>query len=140
MEFLAPFTFILFVFCTLFLMPEYVEERRVLSVLRSREFLSDDEIYRSFYASSGLDKESVMELWHEIAKTLGISEGYLRPNDKFGKDIGYQAVFTNELDDLSYIALHRIKEQQLSVDLSLVLTVDDYVKSFARPCTAMIQM
>ncbi len=102
-----------------------------LSVLTEREALSDDEIYRRFYASSNLAQAEVKELWHEIARALRVPAERMRPEDKFGKDIGTYWITSEELDELGAIAQQRAKQKGLSVDLATIQTVEDYVRCFA---------
>jgi|LauGreSBDMM110SN_4_FD.fasta_scaffold90944_1 hypothetical protein len=105
--------------------------RQCLSVLDSREALSDDEIYRRFYAASGLSKGAVIEVWHEVATVLGVPAERLQPSDRFGKEIGAHWITSEELDALGVVAQERAKRQALTVDLVSVETVDDYVKRLA---------
>ncbi|WP_417069866.1 hypothetical protein [Niveibacterium terrae] len=105
--------------------------RQSLSALETREALSDDEIYRRFYAASGLSKAAVIDVWHEIACVLRVPAERLQPTDRFGKDIGVHWVTSEELDALGVVAQERAKRQGLTVDLALIETVDDYVKRLA---------
>ena len=111
------------------------DEKKMLSILQKRQLLTDDEIYHGFYASRGIDKKHVLELWHEIANVLEIKAGYMRPDDKFGKDIGLPIFGINDaLDELGNIALHRAEKQGISVNPPSIATVDDYVKHFTYTC------
>ena len=47
-------------------------KRKAESLLEDREALTDDEIYQRFYASSGLEREAVAGLWHEVAHILRV--------------------------------------------------------------------
>lgn len=92
---------------------------------------SDYEIYRRFYASSGLNKAAVIDMWHEVARVLRVPAERLRPTDRFGKDAGAYWITSEELDTLGVIAQKRAKRQGLIIDLASIETVDDYVKRFA---------
>lgn len=105
--------------------------RQGLSVLEAREALSDDEIYRRFYAASGLSKAAVIEVWHEVASVLRVPAERLQPSDRFGKDIGAHWITSEELDALGVVAQERAVRQGLTVDLVSIETVDDYVKRLA---------
>lgn len=105
--------------------------RQSLSALEKREALSDDEIYRRFYAASGLSKAVVIDVWHEVARVLRVPAERLQPTDRFGKDIGVHWITSEELDALGVVAQERAKRQGLTVDLSSIETVDDYVKRLA---------
>lgn len=106
--------------------------RKINSIFAQREILDDDTIYSRFYADSGLTKTFVIELWHEIADTLGISPGKLRPTDRFGHEIGISYSITTEaLDTLTAVAVRRAKKYQGSIDLAGIKTADDYIRQFA---------
>ena len=55
--------------------------RRELKRLNQRESIGDEEVYRRYYADSGLSKVSVREVWMEIATTLRAPPDKLRPTD-----------------------------------------------------------
>ncbi|WP_374088070.1 hypothetical protein [Methylomicrobium lacus] len=108
------------------------KKRNIDTALAAREALTDEEIYRRFYASLGLNKTEVIELWHEIAEILRVPAERMRPSDKFGKDIGTYWITSEELDILSTAAQQRAKLRGLTIDLASIKTVDDYVKRLAR--------
>lgn len=104
------------------------KKRKALATLTEREALTDDEIFQRFYASSSLEKGEVVELWREVAQTLGVPAERLRPTDRFGKDIGMHWITSEELDALGVLAQQRANRRGLTIDLSAIQTVDDYVK------------
>jgi hypothetical protein len=106
-----------------------------LSALQKREALSDDEIYQRFYVSSGLDQDSVIEVWHEIASILHAPAARLRPSDRFGEDVGAYWITSEELDALGVAAEQRAKREGLSVELASIETVDEYVSKLAARST-----
>jgi hypothetical protein len=108
------------------------KKRNIDTALAAREALTDEEIYRRFYASIGLNKTEVIELWHEIAEILRVPAERMRPSDKFGKDIGTYWITSEELDILSTAAQQRAKLRGLTIDLASIKTADDYVKRLAR--------
>jgi len=55
----------------------------------------------------------------------------LRPNDRFGKDVGVYWITSDELDELAAKGRKRAKELGLTVDLEKLSTVDEYVRCFA---------
>jgi hypothetical protein len=101
-------------------------------LLSDRESLSHDEIFGRFYSSSGLSREVVMQLWEEVATALGYDASRIRPTDRFGVELKEFRFMDGEVDDLSAIAHERVRRHGLSIDLSTVATVDDYVRTFAR--------
>ena len=110
----------------------FTKENEPLRALNKRIPLGDEEIYDKFYSSSGLDKELVIELWHEVAKVLRAPAQKIIPTDSFGKDIGAYWITSESLDQLSELARKRSEMLGLSIDLSSIRTVDDYVKAFAK--------
>jgi len=102
-----------------------------LKVLLAREALDDDAVYSRFYADTGLPKAEVLKSWHDIADTLRVPAERLRPNDRFGKDIGVYWITSDELDELAAKGRKRAKELGLTVDLEKLSTVDEYVRCFA---------
>jgi hypothetical protein len=110
----------------------YYVRHKESRTIRQRIWLSHDSIYSTYYASSDLPKEDVIEIWCEIASALNIPEGKLRPQDRFAKDIGRYLITSEELDTLSEHGRKRATELGISVDLSNIRTVDEYVRAFAR--------
>lgn len=52
------------------------ERRRVgkkLARFQDRENLALDEIYRRYYVNSGLPQNSVLNVWRDLAKNLGVA-------------------------------------------------------------------
>jgi hypothetical protein len=106
--------------------------RRALALLNGRDALSDAEIYRRFYASSNLSRDDVVELWHEVADALRVPPDRMRPEDKFGKEVGAYWITSEEIDELSRIARRRAEKLGVSFDLKEIKCVDGYVRRFAR--------
>jgi hypothetical protein len=100
-------------------------------VIRRRPRQDADSIYATYYASSGIPKNEFIEIWREIAGALNIPDGKLRPEDRFGKDIGRYLITSEELDTLSECGLKRAREHGLSIDFK-INTVDEYVRAFTR--------
>jgi hypothetical protein len=104
--------------------------RAIAQTMTDRQELDDAAIYERFYRNSGLSPEVVTELWHEIADVLHLSPGKLRPTDRFGRDIGQFLLTSDELDALSALAVRRAGGKQAAGDLSVIKTVDDYIRRF----------
>lgn len=111
------------------------KSRSMLRWLDLRESLSDDEIFERYYFDRGLEKKAVLEIWHEIADTLGLPAAQLRPTDRFGQDIGAYLLTSEAIDALSTLALKRCKRQGLALNLSTIKTVDEYVVTMVSPKT-----
>lgn len=100
--------------------------------LREREALSPTGFYDQYYAESGLDQETVMELLEHVADELRLPSGKLRPADRFSKELlpgeahswdsGY-GVLIFELQSLA-------KKCGVAVDRR-VDSLDDYIRIMA---------
>ena len=107
------------------------EKRHRRSVYSKRDSLSHEEIYRTYYSSSEIPPEKIVELWEEVALTLGIPAQKLRPTDKFGSELGGGYLITSEkLDALTTIAGARAKSLGLALGFEEIRTLDDYVRFF----------
>lgn len=111
----------------------WLRRRRSAAVLEGRESLDDETFYGRYYADLNLPKTLVSELRREIAETLRVPAEKLRPEDRFGKQIGTYWITSEELDVLSAKGRNRAKALGLVVDLQKLNTVDDYIRCFARP-------
>ncbi len=100
--------------------------------LEPRERLDDEGVYSRYYATSGLPKARVLELWHEVAETLRVPAGQLRPEDRFGKNVGAYWITGDDLDVLAAKGRNRAQQLGLTVDFGQLGTVDQYVRCFAR--------
>ncbi len=100
--------------------------------LETRERLDDEGVYSRYYATSGLPKDRVLELWHEVAETLRVPAGQLRPEDRFGKNVGAYWITSDDLDVLAAKGRNRAQQLGLTVDFGQLGTVDQYVRCFAR--------
>lgn len=103
-----------------------------LKTLLAREALDDDAVYSRFYASTALSKAEVQKVWHDIADTLRVPADRIRPDDRFGKEIGVYWITSDDLDALAAKGRERAKKLGLTVDLEKLSTVDEYVRCFAR--------
>jgi hypothetical protein len=109
-----------------------IEDRFKRRATVGRSNLTGVQIYETYFKDFGYVKDDVLQLWYEIADALEIKAGLLRPQDRFGKDVGGGFVLTPELDLLTELAIERTERQGLTIDLEAIETVDDYVKMFAR--------
>jgi len=114
-----------------FLMP-WRRRQLALKNMLAREPLDDDAVYSRFYASAGLPKAEVLNVWHDIADTLRVPADRIRPDDHFGKEIGVYWITSEDLDVLAAKGRERAKKLGLTVDLEKLSTVDEYVRCFAR--------
>ena len=69
----------------------------------SRSVLSVDQIYADYFSKTGFPQDLVIELWLDLAKTLKLEAGRLRPDDRFDKELAPSTKvggFVDELEDL----------------------------------------
>jgi hypothetical protein len=110
----------------------YYLRYRESRALRRRPSLSYDAIYSTYYASSGLPKDEVIEIWGEIAKVLNVPEGKLRPDDRFAEDIARYLITSEELDTLYECGRKRARELGFNINFPDIKTIDEYVRAFTR--------
>jgi hypothetical protein len=115
-----------------FWVADWRRRKQEFSTIGSRDDLNDEAIYRTFYEGSGLPQASVVSAWHEIADSLRLPAGKIRPIDRFGKDIGKYLILSDRLDALYERGKRRAKQLGLSPKFEVLMTVDDYVRALAR--------
>jgi hypothetical protein len=106
--------------------------KKELSELAGRESLNDEAVFSTFYQKHGLAKESVLEVWNEIAATLKLPPDKLRPTDRFGSNIGTHFITSEDLDSLFELGERRASRLNMSVNFGELTTVDDYVRALAK--------
>lgn len=65
----------------------YLIRRKKSLRFENRSTVSLDNIYSTYFNNSQLDQDVVKNLWTEVAKTLHVSVGKLRPSDRFDKEL-----------------------------------------------------
>lgn len=112
-----------------------VPRRQRLKRFESRPDLSLDQIYSDFFAQRNLPKNQVCELWREVAESLRLPPGKLRPTDRFDQELappkGWE--HDDEILDVQWAAERRLKKTGIKADLSQVKTLADYVEFFCSP-------
>ena len=100
--------------------------------LREREALSPIGFYDQYYADSGLDQETVVELLEHVADELRLPSGKLRPGDRFSKELspgeadGWDSGYGVLIFELQSLA----KERGIAVNRR-VDSLDDYIRIMA---------
>lgn len=109
-----------------------VPHRQRLKAFEGRSELSLDQIYGEFFASRNLPKELVCELWKEVAGSLRLPPGKLRPTDRFDKELapvkGWE--FDDDIVEVHWAAERRLRKLGARADSSNVVTLGDYVEFF----------
>jgi hypothetical protein len=103
-----------------------------MTALDARDSLDDEAFYARYYADSHLPKALVGQLRREVAETLKVPAAKLRPNDRFGMQIGVHWIISDDLDALADKGRNRAKALGLEVDLSNIHTLDEYIRCFAK--------
>jgi hypothetical protein len=112
----------------------FIPHKEKLKRLTNREELTTDEIYSHFFAGKNLPKELVLKLWNEVADSLHLPKGKLRPTDRFDKELapvkGWE--YDDDIAEVTWAAQHRLKKIGTTFDLSKIQTLGDYVEFFGR--------
>lgn len=112
----------------------FIPRRERLKRFENRPELSWEQIYGEFFAGKNLPKALALELWSEVANSLGLPPGKLRPADRF--DIELAPPTGWEFDDdfvvVYWAAERRLKRLGLRVEHSNVQTLADYVEFFCK--------
>src|SRR5438046_8791462 len=67
----------------------YVPRRQRLRRFEGRPELSPEQIYSEFFASKNLPQKLTCELWNEVAASLHVPPGKLRPTDHFAQSLAH---------------------------------------------------
>lgn len=100
---------------------------RSADIFATRDTLGDEQIFSQYFAQSGIAAPLVRELWHEVAETLHVPAGKLRPSDRFGHELGGYWITSDELDTLAQRAARRSRQ----ADLAEIKTLGEYVHRLA---------
>ena len=104
----------------------------MMDILREREELSPPGFYDQYYAESGLDQETVVELLKHVADELRLPPGKLRPGDRFSKELspddahGWDSGYGILIFELQSLARKRGVAINQKVD-----SLDDYIRIMA---------
>ena len=95
-----------------------------------RESLTHKEIYKRFYADTGIDEAKIIDLWVGIANMLKIDAGKLRPTDQF--DVELRPVeghlVEDELVDLNYFLRNECKRKGIPIPETKLKTLDALIR------------
>lgn len=104
----------------------------------ARKDLSLAEIYDHYFVQTEVSKEKFDELWSEVAGTLELPPGKLRPTDSFAEELypakGYE--YDDQVYTLGHIAQRHARQMNIEqAEVDKIKTIFDYVVVFgvARP-------
>lgn len=103
----------------------WLERRAHKNVVKNRRVLSGDDIYKQFYAESGIPKELFLNIWHKIADTLCVDADKLRPDDKTETFVNLSFIDS----DIEALILSQSYSQPMADDLK---TIDSMVRFIAK--------
>ncbi len=97
-----------------------------------RQPLDSGEIYRTYYQSSGLEKESVRYYWDAVARLLALDARRLRPGDRFDEELAPVAgkELGDEIEDLGEFLELESREKSIEFEPSELNTLDDLIRVF----------
>lgn len=127
----TPLVSVIAAACSAFYLVRHMYSRRSISLLLSREPLSDDEVFVTFFSSSNFDKASVTRLWNIIADTLEVPANRMRPTDVFGKEIGVDILTNERMETLQEIAASEAARLGRGINLNNINTADDFIRALA---------
>jgi hypothetical protein len=119
---------------TVFRVASYPAKTR-RSRFKDRQPLDDELFYERYYNSSGLKKDIVISLRHELASAFNIDASKVLATDRFQKELsvvrGWE--YIDDAPDELFL-LNRDREKRLGVTIPLVSfqTADDYIRTIAR--------
>jgi hypothetical protein len=108
---------------------------RRLKRIRGRQDLSAEEIYSRFFGPKGFPRDLTLELWREVAATLRLPPGRLRPTDRFDRELAPPRGWDlyDPIDEVRYAAEDRMERSGSYTDFRTIKTLGDYVAFFCEP-------
>ena len=101
----------------------------------SRQPISFDDLYKDYYEESRIPKPLVQRLLREVSYYTDIRVGLLRPTDRFDRELKPLEewyAFDDSLAPMEWKAKACERKFHVSIDLSKIQTLDDYVRTFGR--------
>jgi len=100
--------------------------------LADRGDLASEVIYSQFLEKDHLPGDLALQLWNEIASSLGVPPEKLRPTDRFDKELAPVEEWDDDIVELEFAADRRLKRTHATADFSTVKSVADYVRFFCQ--------
>lgn len=131
LEFYVPIVLVVIVSLAAYLFAERYIRRKKLKRFHGREPLEEAEFYNLFYAQSGLPKALVVQALRDVASTLNLPQGKLRPSDALYDDLGPVKGFEydDELNLLEDFVHGKLKKLGADADLGKMSTLDDLIRT-----------
>ena len=127
--------FIVGVIATVVCMTMRTGSRERTARLSGREDFGSDVIYSQFFEKNHLPRELTLELWNEVARSLGVPPGKLRPTDRFDKELAPVEEWDDDIVEVEWAAQRRLRRSKTKADLSQIKTGGDYVEFFCNLAT-----
>ena len=104
-------------------------QRKKIARFSDRETFSFDEIYEKYFSGQNIPKDIVAKLWVELADTLELPSGKLRPTDSFHSDLAPEKgwEFDDQLGAVTALVIARFKKIGKTPDFSEIKTIMDYI-------------
>lgn len=101
----------------------------------ARPTLDWGQIYAQFFAGTSFPKQLVCELWLEVARTLRLPPGKLRPSDRFDKELAAVEGWEegDESEQMPMVAERRMDGIGCNAAFAEIETLRDYVEFFCDP-------
>ena len=134
MTFMQIHAIVLLLLLAVFCAAAYRIGRRRILIKRERfaqrPSIPVGDIYRSFYADSGLNRQEVTRLWNLVASAMKLDPEKLRPGDRFKEDMGpiKGHLVPDELEDLEALYERRCGELGIKPKHGMVITLDDFIR------------
>ena len=93
---------------------------------KKRKAVDLAEIFSSTYSTS-MDWDVFMKVWGDVSHCLNVDPLYLRPEDRFGVDVGVGGMTSEDIDELGERAEKHAEGKKVEIDLGKIKTVHDYV-------------
>lgn len=96
--------------------------------MRDRDDLPVREIRTRFYPALNISQELFEMLWKDVAESFLIPAGKMRPDDRFGFELPFTKVISDEDMFLGEALYRRMEEFGLEEPVPPMERVDDYIR------------